>query len=345
MESPLPRRLSSSITIPGAGGRTQDTENMASSYEGEEERIVNVLSRKLEQLRDEKIRLENIAEAEPESYVIHQLSKDLTALRQKSLLVNTMYESDSQGQSSANSPIQQYHPHANDPRFTSTELVVNALRRENEALKTRLIDAERDLARTTKQNEVYREELMELRRRLGLPPDGPVVGQNFAETSSQPTHQRHRDYSLSPVVSAVPVPTTQRPTPGPLPIPRPPSQIHRPTNSEAQISLATSASSPDSSTPASPFPFSPLSSSLTSAQQTGYHTTLTTPASVPSLSSIPPTATNPNQLTYPNVPPPSLSSSFGSPVAMFSPPDEAVGAAVSTVPLDRAYMVQRTDHR
>ncbi|KAG8851905.1 hypothetical protein FRB91_007226 [Serendipita sp. 411] len=319
MESPVPRRLSSSITIPSAGGRIQDTENMASSYEGEEERIVNALSRKLEQLRDEKIRLENIAEAEAEPYVVHQLSKELTALRQRNLLLNTMYESDSQGQSSASSPVQQYHPNANDPRFVSTELVVNALRRENEALKTRLIDADRDLARATKLNEMYRDELLELRKRLGLPLEGLLVGQALAESSSQPTHQRHREYSLSPVVPTVPVPITQRPTLGPLPIPRPPSQIHRPTTSEAQIALNTSASSPDSSTPASPFPFSPLSSSLTSAQQTGYHTTLTTPASVPSLSSIPPTATNPNQLTYPHVPPPSLSSSVGSPVAMFSP--------------------------
>jgi hypothetical protein len=122
------------------------------------------------------------------------------------------------------------------------------------------------------------------------------------------------------VISTVALP--QRPSPGPLPIHRPPSQIHRPTGSEPQnpnASVPTSASSPDSSTPASPFPFSPLSSSLTSAALTGYQTTLTTPASVPPLTHIPPTLGNPNQLTYPHVPPPSLSSSLGSPVAMFSP--------------------------
>lgn len=143
--------------------------------------------------------------------------------------------------------------------------------------------------------------------------------QNILDPHNQPSYQR-RESSTSPVISTVALP--QRPSPGPLPIHRPPSQIHRPTGSEPQnpnASVPTSASSPDSSTPASPFPFSPLSSSLTSAALTGYQTTLTTPASVPPLTHIPPTLGNPNQLTYPHVPPPSLSSSLGSPVAMFSP--------------------------
>jgi hypothetical protein len=52
MESPIPRRLSTSISIPsGSNSRVYDIENVINSYEAEEERIVNVLSRKLEQVR------------------------------------------------------------------------------------------------------------------------------------------------------------------------------------------------------------------------------------------------------------------------------------------------------
>jgi len=54
MESPIPRRLSTSISIPaepsGNSSRLYDIENVINSYEAEEERIVNVLSRKLEQV-------------------------------------------------------------------------------------------------------------------------------------------------------------------------------------------------------------------------------------------------------------------------------------------------------
>jgi hypothetical protein len=51
MESPIPRRLSTSISIPVSGNRVHDIESVINSYEAEEERIVNVLSRKLEQVR------------------------------------------------------------------------------------------------------------------------------------------------------------------------------------------------------------------------------------------------------------------------------------------------------
>ncbi|CAG7847744.1 SubName: Full=Uncharacterized protein {ECO:0000313/EMBL:CCA69515.1} [Serendipita indica DSM 11827] len=305
------------MASPPHAGRIQDIENAISSYEAEEERIVNVLSRKLEQLRDEKLRLENISESETESHMF-QLGRELDALKRASLLVNTnalSYESDSQGQSVSNSPIQHYQPNSTDPRSPPSDAMLHLLRTENALLRQRLVDTEREFTKATKLNEAYREELIELRRRLGLPVDGLLVVQ---EANTQPTYQRHRESSMV----TIPMPIAQRPSPGPLPIPRPPSQIHRPPITEVNptnLSMTTSASSPDSSTPASPFPFSPLSSSLTSAQQTGYHTTLTTPASIPPLSNMPPTLANPSMLTYPHVPPPSLSSSVGSPVAMFSP--------------------------
>ena len=109
---------------------------------------------------------------------------------------------------------------------------------------------------------------------------------------------------------------SSRPTP--VPIPRPPSQIHRPANgiSEASTPLSHSPSSVSSS---SPFPLSPPTASPMPASYTSATTTLTTPPSSASLTSNPPVpypgaVTN---LSYPSVPPPSLSSSFGSPSTTF----------------------------
>lgn len=321
MESPIPRRLSTSISIPIAGGsnRMHDIENVINSYEAEEERIVNVLSRKLEQLRDEKIQLENILEAESEAHV-NRLSRELSALRMaQPAVIPGGQDPDSMNQSLASSPVSHFNPHINDPRYPSTDIIIAALRKENEILRAHVVEAEREFLKANRLNDIYREEIVELRRRLGLPVDNLFINPAAMDPFSQPTHLR-RDSSSSPVVPTNTLP--QRPSPGPLPIPRPPSQIHRPAGSEAPLAMAsvpTSASSPESSTPASPFPFSPLSSSLQSPSMTGYQTTLTTPASVPPLTHVPPTAGNVNQLTYPHVPPPSLSSSVGSPVAMFSP--------------------------
>lgn len=131
----------------------------------------------------------------------------------------------------------------------------------------------------------------------------------------QPVHRRRRESSSSPVAHAHPIPMNARPSPGPLPIPRPPSQIHRPPQPVPVTStVTTSSNSPGSSLPPSPFPFSP-NSAVASPM-----TNLTTPASVPPLTAIPPQSLpSINQLTYPHVPPPSLSSSLGSPVSMFSP--------------------------
>ena len=79
------------------------------------------------------------------------------------------YDSDGQSQSVASSPLQHFNPHQHDPRYPSTEITLNALRRENEFLKARLVDAERDCMRSNKLNEIYREEIVELRRRVSHP--------------------------------------------------------------------------------------------------------------------------------------------------------------------------------
>ena len=55
-----------------------------------------------------------------------------------------------------------------DPTAPSVDVMLEAMRRENEQLRTRLVDTERDYVRISRLNDIYREELLELRRRVSL---------------------------------------------------------------------------------------------------------------------------------------------------------------------------------
>lgn len=114
--------------------------------------------------------------------------------------------------------------------------------------------------------------------------------------------------------NAVPIP---RPPHG-VPIPRPSSQIHRPTHgpSDGNTPLSHSPSSSES-----PSPFSPLTST-NPASLVSNTTNLTTPPSSASFNYNPaiPYSSSVRNLSYPSVPPPSLSSSFGSPTIPFHLP-------------------------
>lgn len=48
----------------------------------------------------------------------------------------------------------------------SPEMMLEAMRRENEQLRNRLVETERDYIRISRLNEIYREELIEHRRRV-----------------------------------------------------------------------------------------------------------------------------------------------------------------------------------
>src|ERR1700735_1948408 len=98
MESPVASgsRLVSQ-PFPSASSQRKREEDLVYLFEAEEERITNLLSRKLEQvsaspiqypisksllraqLKEEKVELENLLEAESESHV-NRLSKELAAL-------------------------------------------------------------------------------------------------------------------------------------------------------------------------------------------------------------------------------------------------------------------------
>lgn len=134
-----------------------------------------------------------------------------------------------------------------------------------------------------------------------------LIGLSSADPYSQPTHRRSISNLSSPSTS---IAQTSHAAHG-VPIPRPSSSIRRPANniSESNTPLSHSPSSTES-----PFPFSPLiGTNPASYVSNGTH--LTTPPSSASLVSNPhSTFTIPHMLSYPSVPPPSLSSSYGSPV-------------------------------
>jgi hypothetical protein len=108
--------------------------------------------------------LENALEAESESHV-NRLTRELSALRlaqQQQANVNG---------SASTSPetrvgLQSYVPAA-DP---SADTMLEAMRRENEELRNRLVDTEQDYIRISRQNDIYREELIQHRRRVSCVP-------------------------------------------------------------------------------------------------------------------------------------------------------------------------------
>lgn len=53
-----------------------------------------------------------------------------------------------------------------NPLAPSSELMLEAMRKENEQLRNRMVDMEREYIRITRLNEIYREELIDHRRRV-----------------------------------------------------------------------------------------------------------------------------------------------------------------------------------
>ena len=124
-----------------------------------------------------------------------------------------------------------------------------------------------------------------------------------------------------------------------VPIPRPPSQIHRPKNtfSESNTPLSHSPSSAPSVESSPLYAFSPVPSSPPSrANPTSFasvSTNLTTPPSSMPFNSTG-YAHESRGLSYPSVPPPSLSSSFGSPTVPLLQISNGSGRDVSLSPIE-----------
>lgn len=106
--------------------------------------------------------MENALEAESESHV-NRLTKELSALRlaqQQQANVNGSVSSSPETRVGFMPPL--------DPSAPSSDTMLEAMRRENEQLRNRLVDTERDYIRISRLNEIYREELIDHRRRVGL---------------------------------------------------------------------------------------------------------------------------------------------------------------------------------
>ncbi|KAF8970483.1 hypothetical protein BDZ97DRAFT_1754067 [Flammula alnicola] len=230
---------SGSASVGSVESRRHEQE-LINAYEAEEERIINVLSRKLEQLREDKIDLENALEAESENHV-NKLSRELGALRQANRELEAQLaqlqakpSGASGGTSSAavlasssraevtDGSRQDQEPeedaksasvarnlsnltlNSSNLREPSTALMLQAMQRENETLRNRLVDTERDYVRVSRLNEVYREELIEHRSRLGLPVDNLIgLTQSDRDPFAHPTHHRRsRSSSASSSPSA-----------------------------------------------------------------------------------------------------------------------------------------------
>ena len=126
-------------------------------------------------MREEKINLENTLEAESESHV-NRLSRELSALRQAQL---QQQQQQANGHGISVSPDARFGLRSfmagTDPASPSMETMFEAMRRENERLRNCLADTERDYIRITRLNEIYREELIEHRRRVCYGLDLPLV--------------------------------------------------------------------------------------------------------------------------------------------------------------------------
>lgn len=158
---------------------------------------------------------------------------------------------------------------------------------------------------------------------MGLTPTDPF---------SQPMHRRSMSGISSP--SATSVALSMRyavPTPSHgVPIPRPSSSIHRPVNQSSETTTPLSRS-PSSAESRSPFPLSPVMSAHVpgSGSLVSNGTHVTTPSSSSVHSGVVPGTYGVHALTYPSVPPPSLSSSYGSPVVSYFPRGESPAEGLS----------------
>jgi hypothetical protein len=109
---------------------------------------------------------------------VNRLSRELSALRlAQQLAANQQQQQQQNGGSPATgtgvngdgtqSPTLLRLP---NPVAPSSEDMLEAMRRENEHLRNRLVDTEREFIRITRLNEIYREELIQHRRRVWIRP-------------------------------------------------------------------------------------------------------------------------------------------------------------------------------
>ena len=128
----------------------------------------------LRQLQEEKIELENVLEAESEAQV-NRLNREISALKLAAAQNGTNggegMSSNVTSTSALADDLAEFRTRrrgslAGTNASPSTDIVLEALRRENEQLRARAADMERDYVKLMRLNEIYREELIDHRRRV-----------------------------------------------------------------------------------------------------------------------------------------------------------------------------------
>lgn len=114
--------------------------------------------------------LENVLEQESEAHV-NRLTRELTALR----LVQQQQQQQANNTNDPGGTTVNIRDIATSvpvqPPSPSVDAILETLRRENEQLRGRLADMERDYIRVSRLNEVYREELIDYRTRVSINPN------------------------------------------------------------------------------------------------------------------------------------------------------------------------------
>ncbi|KAG9017982.1 hypothetical protein FRB90_012757 [Tulasnella sp. 427] len=366
-------------------------------------------------LKEEKVELENLLEAENEAHV-NRLTRELSALRIAQAQQQASSQTTDNNDGPSSSVAAGKRPATNGsaaapigitPSLPSQNLMLEAMRRENQELRNRLVEYERGYIRVTRMNDIYREELIELRRRLGMPIDNLIglPAPSSTDIYSQPTHVRPQ-----PTVARTSSPELRSGShagdaefrPGgpsrvglPIPIARGVGATPRPAqhaSSSYPHSATPNTNSPSSLT--STFPFSPTTSphvpvpgnhhhhhrpgggggtATSNSSSTGSVAAsaddnlispgMVVPSSYLTQGTTPPSSTSPlvnvihhggethlqliHQLSYPSVPPPSLSSSLGSPVysrrnSFGQNPGTSLGSAGRRTSIERGARIAET---
>ncbi|KAK9766405.1 hypothetical protein K7432_004542 [Basidiobolus ranarum] len=140
--------------------------------EREEEYLTNTLQRKLTQLQKEKIDLENALEQEQE-FMVNRLQKQLDGLRleQSQKDLGTSPPSPSLSSSPPAHRWRPTHSPSSSDVSVSSHAVTEVLKAEVTALRIKQTELEKEFTATYNQLKIYKNELIELRKKCQLPVD------------------------------------------------------------------------------------------------------------------------------------------------------------------------------
>ena len=137
---------------------------LINSYEADEERVYNKLSRQLSALLDQAPSSSSTNGTAADG-IIHNPSPSTSASSVFHGNGFGLNGSNGQGHDSSHPTGA---PWSTNPYQPAMDVLLDNLRRENAELRIRVVDVERDYVRVTRLNDSYREELIELRMRVGV---------------------------------------------------------------------------------------------------------------------------------------------------------------------------------